>query len=158
MPFKTLKNTILIEKILRFFLIFGGGYFLFDALLHFLGIKLSSVVGVWPESSISYGSLINYIYASFVILAALIAFILANNLKKYKSIIGFSAIWALFHAALLLFLVLTQNYQQIFKDLPSLLVWLPFYREYLALNAIVLLTYSGVVYIWLFFVRVSRSF
>lgn len=146
MSLKTLKN---LKKILRSFLIFGGAYFLFDAFLHFFGIKLSSVSGFWTESFISYGSLINKLYASFVILAALISFIIQRDLKKYKAIILVSGIWALLHGIVLLFLVLTQDYQQIFKDLPSLLVWLPFYREYLVVNAIILLTYSGVVYVWL---------
>lgn len=137
-----------IQKVIRGLIIFAGMYLLFDALLHFFGTKLLSVAGVWPESAVSYSNLINRLYASFVILAAMTAYVVQKDLKKYKYIIYFSAVWALFHGALLLFLVLTQNYQLTFKNLPSLLVWLPFYREYLVLNAIALLIYSLIVYIW----------
>lgn len=137
-----------IEKILRSFLIFGMVYLLFDALLHFFGIKLLSVFGVWPESAVSYSSLINRLYASFVILAAMIAYVVQKDVKKYKALVIGSAVWAAFHGLVLLYLVWTQNYQQFFKSLPSLLVWLPFYKEYLTFNAIALLAYSGVVYIW----------
>ncbi len=143
------------EKLLRGFLNFAGIYFIFDALLHFSGIKLASVNGVWPSSAISYAHLLNYIYASFVILAALIAFIIQKDPIKYKSIIKLSAIWAIFHGVILLTLVWTQNYQQIFQDLPSLLVWLPIYREYLVFNAILLFIYSLLVYLWF---RGERSF
>lgn len=136
------------EKLLRGFLIFGGIYFIFDGLLHFLGIKLVSVSSAWSESATNYANLINHIYASFVFLAALISFIIQKDLKKYKTLVVVSAVWSSFHGLVLLYLVWTQNYQQVFKSLPSLLVWLPFYKEYLAFNAILLLAYSGVVYIW----------
>lgn len=138
----------MIKSILQGFLIFGGCYFIFDGLLHLSGIKLSSVNGVWPISATSYAGLLNYIYASFVFLAALISFIIQKDLEKYKVLVITSAIWALFHATLLLFLVLTQNYQQIFQDFPSLLVYLPFYREYLIFNAGLLFLYSGIVYLY----------
>lgn len=135
------------EKILKSFLIFGAGYFVFDGLLHFLEIKLSSV-NTWPESAKAYGNLINMIYASFIFLAAFIAFILQKDPKKYKSLILGSGIWATFHGLVLIFLVWSNNYQQIFQNFPSLLVWLPFYREYLTATALLLFIYSTTVYIW----------
>lgn len=138
-----------LEKLLRSFLIFGAAYFIFDGLLHFFNIKLSSAANLWPGSAISYGGLMNAIYASFIFLASGIMFIIQGDLEKYKAIIRFSAIWALFHGSILVFLISTQNYQEIFKSLPSLLVWLTFYREYLLINSILLFLYSGIVYLWI---------
>jgi len=136
------------KTILRRFLIFGGGYFLFEGLLHLSGLKLSSINSVWPIAAISYANLLNNIYASFIILAGFVAFIIQKDPIKYELIIKLSAIWALLHGIMLLFLVWTQDYQQIFQNLPSLLVYLPFYREYLIFNAVLLFLYSGVVYFY----------
>ena len=138
-----------LDQVLRGLLIFAGCYFIFDGLLHFIGIKLSSAQDVWPASASSYADLIDHLYASFIFLAALIAFIIQQDLRKYSKIVAVSAVWAFFHGLVLLSLVGTQNYQQIFKSLPSLLVWLPFYREYLLMNAILLFIYSGVAYAWI---------
>lgn len=136
------------EKLLRGFLIFGGAYLIFDGLLHFFNIKISSVNGAWPQSAISYAGLLNFIYASFVFLAAAIAFVIQKDFKKYKAILLVSSVWAMIHGSLLLFLVWTQNYQQIFQDLPSLLVWLPFYNQYVLIEGVILIIYSGIVYLW----------
>ena len=135
-------------NILRGFLIFGGCYFIFDALLHFSNLKLTSVENVWSVSALNYGRLINFLYASFVLLAASIAFAIQTDLKKYQTIILISAIWALLHGLILLGLVWTQDYQQIFTQFPSLLVWLPFYREYLSFSSLLLFLYSGMVYLY----------
>lgn len=137
-----------LEKLLQGFLIFGGAYFIFDALLHFSNIKLLSTIGVWHSSATAYANLMNYLYGSYVLLAAAFSFIIQTDLKKYKTLVIASAFWAFFHAILLLFLVWTNNYQQIFQNLPSILVWLPFYKEYLTFNAVLLLVYSGLVYKW----------
>ncbi len=136
-----------IEKILRGLLIFGGCYFVFDGLLHLSGFKLLSVES-WPAAAKAYANLINVIYASFVFLASIFVFIMQKNLKKYKSLIVLSAIWAPCHGLILIFLVWTNNYQQIFQAFPSLLVWLPIYREYITINALLLVIYSITVYIW----------
>lgn len=138
----------MIKTILRGFIIFGGCYFIFEGLLHFSGIKLSSVRGVWPQSAITYANLLNNLYASFIILAAFMAFIIQKDPVKYKYIIGLSAVWAICHGVILLFSVWTQNYQLIFQDHPSLLVWLPFYREYLISNAVLLFLYGGLVILY----------
>lgn len=136
----------MIEKLIRGFLIFGALYFTFDALLHLSNIKLSTVKDYWPESAIKYSNLINYIYASFVLLAASISLIIQSNIKKYQSILAISSIWASFHGIVLLFLVWMNNYQVIFQNTPSLLVWLPFYGEYLSFNSLLLFVYSGLVF------------
>lgn len=137
-----------VEKILKSFFIFGGIYFIFDALLHLLGIKLFSVTNIWPQSALSYSKLMNQIYASFVILAAVISFVIQKDLKKYQTLILVSGIWAFFHGIILFSLVSWGNYQEVFKELPSLQVWLPFYGPYLILNSVLLFIFSGLVIIW----------
>lgn len=138
----------MIKTILRGFIFFGGCYFIFEGLLHFSGIKLLSVNGIWPESAMTYANLLNNLYASFIILAAFVAFIIQKDPVKYKLIIGLSAVWATLHGVMLLFLVWAQNYQQVFQDFSSLSVYLPFYREYLIFNAVLLFLYSGIVYFY----------
>lgn len=137
-----------LEKFLKSFLTFGVIYFIFDGLLHFLGIKLASVNN-WPESAKAYANLINVLYGSFIFLAAGIIFVIQQDLQKYKNIIFLSAIWSLFHGVALLYLVWSNDYQNIFKNHDSLLVWLPFYREYLTLNSALLFIYSISVYFWM---------
>jgi hypothetical protein len=136
----------MMKNFLRGYLIFGGCYFILDALLHFSNLKLLSAENTWPTSALSYARLINFLYASFVLLVASIIFVIQKDLKKYHSLVLISAIWALFHGIILLWSTWTQDYQQIFMQVPSLLVWLPFYREYLSLNSLLLFLYSGTVY------------
>lgn len=137
------------EKILRGYTIIGGLYLIFDGLLHLSGIKLSSVSGVWPQSALSYAQLLNFIYASFVIFTASVGFVIQKDFKKYRDILVLLSVWSILHGLILLFLVLTNNYQEIFRGLPSILVWLPFYRHYLTFNVLLLFGYSGVIYKYL---------
>lgn len=136
----------MIKNVLRIFLIFGGCYFIFDALLHFSGLKFLSVESFWSSSALSYAKLINFLYASFVLLAAFLAFLIQKDLKKYQTVILLSAVWAFFHGMILLLLVWSKDYQQIFQEFASLLVWLPIYREYITFNALLLFFYSGIVF------------
>lgn len=136
------------EKILKVYLIFGGVYFIFDGLLHLSGIKLASVVNSWPRSALVYAKLVNYLYASFIILSGTMALFLQSDLKKYHSLVVISGIWAFFHGVILLFLITTAGYGQIFKGFDSLLVYLPFYEGYLTLNALLLFSFSMLVYFW----------
>lgn len=137
-----------VDKILKGFLIFGGAYFIFDGLLHLIGIKLISVINLWPESALSYAKLINQLYASFIILAGIMALFLQQDLKKYKDLITVSAAWATFHGIILLSLIFTARFGSTFQELDSLRVWLPFYEQYLLLNAVLLFTFSGLVFMW----------
>lgn len=136
------------EKILKVYLIFGGLYFIFDGLLHLSNIKLASVIGIWPQSALIYAKLVSILYASFIILSGVMALFLQSDLKKYKPLVVISSIWALFHGAILLFLITTEGYGQIFEGFDSLLVYLPFYEGYLTLNALLLFSFSGLVYLW----------
>lgn len=137
------------DRLIKSLLIFGGVAFIADGLLHFLNLKLNSVLDIWPESALTYAYLLNFIYASFIFLAAGTCFILQKDIKKYKTMIIFSAFWALFHGILLVFLALTQNYTQAFKGYPSLYVWLPFYDKYLILEGSLLIIYAISVYWWI---------
>lgn len=139
----------MIKNILRGLLIFGGCYFIFDAVLHFSGLKLVSVEDQWSPSALSYAQLINFIYASLLFLAASMAFIIQKDLKKYQAIVLVSAAWAFFHGMILLFLVWGHNYQKIFQEYNSLLIWLPFYREYITGNSLLLFLYSGIALVYL---------
>ncbi|MBI2334494.1 hypothetical protein HYU96_01715 [Candidatus Daviesbacteria bacterium] len=135
------------EKLFRIFLIFLAVYLIGDGLIHLFNIRLLSVSSFWPVSAISYAVLMNSIYASFVLLAATLILVAQANLKKYRELILASAIWAIFHGILLLFLNSTQNFAQDFSDYPSLSVWLPFYNHYLFFEAILAFIYAIVVFV-----------
>ncbi len=136
------------DYLLKGYLIFGASYLLLDALLHLFDLRLINVLSVWPVSALEYSRLLDHIYASFVILAALICFEMQRNLAKYKTLIYLSAIWALLHGFLLIFTSLNSNFSEVFKDHNSLGVWLPFYNLYLMFEASLLILYSIVVYLW----------
>lgn len=142
------------EKIVRGFLIFGIFYLIFDGLLHFFNIRLLSVQSIWPQSALSYGVLLNMVYASFVFLTTGFAFLMQTDIKKYKNLIILSSFWAFFHAILLIYLSTTQNLVLNGKNLPSLLVWSPFYNQYLFFESTLLISYSLVVFYW---VKKGRS-
>lgn len=137
------------EKVLRLFLIFLAMYLLFDGGLHLLNIRLQSVEQLWPKSALSYATLLNLIYASFVFLASILIFFAQRELKKYKTMIYASAFWALFHGSLLIYLSITQDFTLYFSDLPSLHVWLPFYSQYLLFESILAYFFSLLVFLWM---------
>lgn len=136
------------QNLLRFFLIFAAIYLIVDGIIHFLNIRLSSVLGIWPKSAIVYATLLNTIYASFVFLVAILILAAQKDLQKNKTLIFYSAIWALFHGFLLVNLALTQNFNTDLSDFPSLLVYLPFYNQYLLFEALLAFSYGILVYLW----------
>lgn len=138
-----------LEKILRIFLNFLAVYLLLDGTIHLLNIRLQSVANIWPASSLSYATLLNAIYASFVYLAAILVLVAQTALKKYKSLILASGIWSVFHGLLLIYLSSSQNFMNIFLNFPSLYVWMPFYNYYLFFEALLSLIYAGLVFIWI---------
>lgn len=137
------------EKTIRIFLIAGAFYLIFDGLIHFFNLRLFSAQSVWPESALSYSTLLNLVYASFVFLTAGFAFVLQTDINKYKNFVIFSSFWAIFHALMLIFLSFAQNLTLNAKDLPSLYVWLPFYDEYLLVESVVLFCYAGLIFAWI---------
>lgn len=138
----------MLEKILRVLLIFGSVYFSVDGLIHIFNIKLISVTNSWPQSAIAYAILLDSIYASFIFLAAAIALFLQNDLKKNKTLIFVSSLWAIWHGFLLIFLSFSLEFVKTAYSFPSLYIWLPFYDQYLLFEASLLLFYAALALFW----------
>ncbi|MEK7120545.1 MAG: hypothetical protein AAB840_00450 [Patescibacteria group bacterium] len=136
------------RKILRGFLIFGGIFLFFEALLHFSNVKLIDVGRTWPDSAKSFASFMSQLYGSFALLVGILAFLLQVNIEKYKVLILATGVWAFLHGLFLLLLSLSQNFLEKFSGLPSLYIWSDFYNQYLLIEALLLFTYSVIVYIW----------
>lgn len=137
-----------IEKILRVILIFGCLYFLFEAILYLFNVRLLDVGTNWPESAKVYAKLVNEVLGSFEILISVLCFEVQTDLKKYSRLIKMSGIWSLIHAAILVILVLNNDFVSIFIGRPSLYVWVPFYNQYVIFEAGLLVFYSLIVYVW----------
>lgn len=138
-----------IEKILRYFLNILGCYLIFDGAIHLFNIRLLSVAGIWPNSALSYATLLDTIYASFVFLAAVLIFTAQKDLKKYTNLLFASSIWALMHGFLLIYLTSSQNFTLSFWSLSSLSVWIPFYNQYLLFEALLAFIYVILVFAYL---------
>ncbi|MBI3109514.1 hypothetical protein HYZ06_00540 [Candidatus Daviesbacteria bacterium] len=132
---------------MRIFLTVLAMYLIGDGTVHLLNIRLNSVVNVWPASAVSYAILLDSIYASFVFLVAALILVAQTDLKKYKSLILASGLWAILHGILLLYLNSTQNFAHAFSSHPSLYVWMPFYNQYLFFEAILAFIYAIVVFV-----------
>lgn len=137
------------KKFIRAFLIALGIYLMADGVIHLLNLRLQSVTNIWPASALSYAKLLNLIYASFVFLASILVLVAQNNLKKYQTLIFSSAVWALFHGSLLIFLSLSEDFKNSFLNLPSLLVWISFYNQYLSVEAILAFLYALIIFVWI---------
>lgn len=133
---------------MRIFLTVLAMYLIGDGAIHLLNIRLGSVINVWPVSAVSYAILLDSIYASFVFLAAALILVAQTDLKKYESLILVSGIWSILHGILLLYLNSTQHFAHDFFNYPSLLVWMPFYNQYLLFEALLSFVYAIVVFIW----------
>lgn len=135
-------------RLLRGFLLFGSIYLAVDGLVHITGIRLFDVRRLWAQDALSYAALLNHIYASFVFLAAAIAFEIQRDVKKYRNLIRISGIWALLQGLLLFYLSFNFDFALAFNFSPSLAVWLPFYNYYLWVEAMLLIGYAilGIIY------------
>lgn len=136
------------QKLLRPFLIFVAIYLIVDGLIHLFNIRLSQVWDVWPKSALSYATLLNLSYASFVFLAAGLLLIAQKDVKKYKAFLKVSAFWAFMHGGLLVYLSLTQDFAKNLSGIPSLYVWIPFYDQYLLFEAFLAFSYACVIFIY----------
>lgn len=137
-----------IQKMLQITLFFSAIYLFFDSFIHFFDIKLFNTYTTWPVSAISYARLLDKVSGSFIFMAIIIILVVYRNLDKYKVIVYLSAVWALFLGATLAYLSLSTDYSRDFSFLPSLAFWLPFYRQFLFLEAGCLIFYSILVYLW----------
>lgn len=140
MPFK-------LNSFLRYYLTLGGIYLLLDALIHLFDIKLIDVRGIWPNLALIYGQFMAYLYASFAILASILAIAAARNLDKYKLLIVITGFWALFHGLLLILFSLAVDFE-VFSATPSVFVWIPFYNLYLIFEGVLLIGLSLTIYFW----------
>lgn len=138
----------MLTKTLKGLLIFGSLYFTVDGLIHLFNIKLISVESAWPKSAIAYSILLDSIYASFIFLAAAIAVVLQADLKKNKTAIFVTSVWAIWHGWLLIFLSFSLDLVRISSSLPSLHLWFPFYDQYLIFQGSLLLVYAVVALVW----------
>lgn len=145
---KYLLESNQMQRLIRLILFFLALYLIGDGVIHLFNIRLNSVVGIWSNSAISYATLLNAIYASFVFLAAILILVVQFSLKKYKNLILASSIWALFHGLLLIYLTSTQNFLSNFSNLPSLYFWMPFYNQYLLFEAFLSFAYAILIFIW----------
>lgn len=137
-----------IEKILRGLLIFAGIYFLFEAVLYLFDLRLLGVIS-WPFTGITYAKYVEHILGSMFLLFSIFTFEIQRDLNKYKRIIILSSYWALFDAMLLFISSLPQDFVKIYKDIPSLYVWFPWYNQFLYLESLLLILYAVIVYLWI---------
>lgn len=137
-----------VQNLLKVMLLVGAGYLFVDGLIHFFDIKLLSAGGRWPDSAAVYARLINKVAGAFIILAAAGAFIAHKNPEQYRAMIYVSAAWSLFLGLTFIYLKFSTDYSDAFKFFPSLYFWLPFYGQYLLLEAAALIFYSIVVFLW----------
>ncbi len=108
------------------------------------------VKAVWSSQAIVYAKLIEEVLGStFLFIAVIILFEVQKNMLKYKNFIKISALWALLHGILLIYLSFSQNYIEVFKSFPSLMVWFPLYDKYVAFEGIVIICFSMLVYLWI---------
>ena len=136
------------DKILKWYLIFGAIYILFDGLIHFFPIRLVDVHNIWPEAAYQYARFFSQLYASYAIFIAGSLFILQTDLKKFRPLIIWSSYFAIFHACLLIWNTLAFNFESIFQSPPSLRAWLPSYNLIELFEAVLLLIYAIIVYTW----------
>lgn len=138
-----------IEKLLHLVIIFLGLYLLFESFLYFFDIRLMDVKAIWMPSATTYAKLIEKVLGSaFLFIAVIVLFEVQKDLPKYKNFIKISAIWALLHGILLIYLSFSQNYIEVFKSFPSLMVWFPLYDKYVAFEGIVIICFSILVFFW----------
>lgn len=142
-------NNKFIENSLRVLVIFWGIYLFFEGILYFFNVRLVDARNIWPASVTLYSGLIGKVLGSVFLFIAAVVFDVQRNLLKYRNFIKLSGFWGMFHGGVLIWLSLSNNFTEVFKNTPSLYVWFPFYNQYVALEGIILVSYSVLVYFWL---------
>ncbi len=136
------------SKIVKYFLLFASVYFLIEAVFHFSGLRLMSTLSRWSVSAFTYGEFMSNLYASFILLAALLAFEAQRDVKKYKNMIYLTGVWAFFHGALLLYKLLNVDFVKAFDGYSSLYVWIYWYNYYLVFESLLAFLYGFFVFLW----------
>lgn len=142
-------NNKFIKNALRVLVIFWGIYLLFEGVLYFFNFRLVDAKNVWPASATLYSELIGKVLGSVFLFIAAVAFDIQRDLLKHRSFVKLSGFWGMFHGVVLIWLSLSNNFVEVFKNTPSLYVWFPFYNQYVVLEGIILISYSVFVYFWL---------
>lgn len=142
-------NNKFIKNALRVLVIFWGIYLTFEGILYFFNIRLTDVKNIWPTSATLYLELIEKVLGSVLLFIAVVAFDMQRNLVNKRNFIKLSGFWGIFHGGVLIWLSLSNNFVEVFKNTPSLYVWFPFYNQYVTLEGIILISYSVLVYFWL---------
>ena len=88
-------------------------------------------------------------FGSFSLILAILAWEVSKNLKKYQKLVILTAVWGIFHACLEIFSASTNPYNELFSQNPSIKVWIPQYNYNLILEAILLIFYAFVVFLWM---------
>lgn len=137
-----------LPKLVRAYLIFGAFYMLVESLVHFSNVKLLSVNSIWPKTAVTFTAFMSILYASTALFLSAFLLILQTNIQKYQQLIRFIALYALFHGGLMLVASFNSPFDQIYKGLPSLALWIPYYNFYLIFEAMLLFGFTILVYFW----------
>lgn len=137
-----------LQLLLKAMLLFGAIYLFIDGSIHFFDVKLLDTRSSWPASAIAYARLLDKVAGVFILFMASAAFMLYKNLEKYRKLVYLSAFWALVLGLTFIYLVISTDYSNVFSLTPSLSFWIPFYGQYLLLEAGTLICYGIVVFLW----------
>jgi hypothetical protein len=140
---------MLLEKILQGMFRFGSFFLFVLAIIHIFDIRFGDVNLIWPQDALIYSKLLSRLFGSFSLILAILAWEVSNNLKKYQKLVILTAWWGIFHALLEIFSALTNPYNELFSQNPSIKVWIPQYNYNLILEAILLIIYAFVVFLWI---------
>lgn len=138
-----------LSRVLKTVLLFWSVYSFIEACLYLSNIRLTDVSTNWPSQALAYSKLMGPILGSTFLLISVVAFAASRNLDKYKDFIKISAVWAIFHGGLLIYLAIKQDNAGIFTPALSLHAWIPFYNQYLILEGLVLFFYSSLIFLWM---------
>jgi hypothetical protein len=136
-----------IEQILKWYLRVTSIYLILDGLSHVLDFKLTDA-GTWPAYALLYSQQMNHLFGAFAILSGLFGVEASRDLRKYRNFLHLTAIWILGYGAYLLYSGLVIDFRQIFKDYPSVYVWMPFYNFYLIFEAGLCFALSILIYLF----------
>lgn len=139
------KNLL---TLIRALLIFGSLYLFIEGIIHLFALRLISVTSIWPQSAILYASWMGRFYGSFTVLVAILLFYIQRDVTKFRTILTITAIFAVFHAFMLVFGAATEPFDAVYRQYPSLSFWIPFYNIFIIIEAIILFLYAIVIFVW----------
>jgi hypothetical protein len=119
-----------------------------ESVLHASGMRLTSVQGIWSPAAVKYAGFLETLYASFALFVGLLALEAQRSLAGYRRFLYATGAWSCLHGLLLAELAFSPDLLLALDEFPSLHVWIPGYREYLVLEAVVLWSFSLLVLAW----------